>query len=40
MLEVEAYPIWAIPIGGEVKRDGSSSSAQQNLNDKNTIKRL
>lgn len=40
MLEVEAYPIWAIPVGKREKKDAGSSKAQQNLNDKNTKKRL
>lgn len=39
MLEVEAYPIWVVPVG-RGKRKGSSTKAQQNLNDKNTIKRV
>ncbi|MGN4127990.1 hypothetical protein ACMGD3_23750 [Lysinibacillus sphaericus] len=40
MLEVEAYPIWAIPEGKRGKKGSNSSKAQQNLNDKNTIKRV
>ena len=40
MLEVEAYPIWAIPQGKRAKKEESSRKAQQNLNDKNTKKRL
>lgn len=40
MLEVEAYPIWAIPSGKREKKQSSSRKAQQNLNDKNTKKRL
>ena len=40
MLEVEAYPIWDIPGGRRGRRGKGSSTAQQNLNDKNTKKRL
>ncbi|MFF5993679.1 hypothetical protein AAGS61_02840 [Lysinibacillus sp. KU-BSD001] len=40
MLEIEAYPLWAVPIGKRGKRGKGSSIAQQNLNDKNTIKRV
>ncbi|WP_158212495.1 hypothetical protein, partial [Lysinibacillus odysseyi] len=41
MLEVEAYPLMAMPTGGKRgKRRKESSTAQQNLNDKNTIKRV
>lgn len=40
MLEVEAYPIWDIPGGRRGRRGKGSSKAQQNLNDKNTKKRL
>lgn len=39
MLEVEAYPIWNIP-GRRGKKSKGSSIAQQNLNDRNTIKRV
>lgn len=39
-LEVEAYPIWTLPSGRRGKKGKSSSNAQQNLNDKNTKKRL
>lgn len=39
MLEVESYPIWSIPMGRR-KKKGSSSKAQQRLNDRNTIKHV
>lgn len=40
MLEVEAYPLWDIPGRRGKRKRGGSSIAQQNLNDKNTRKRV
>lgn len=40
MLEVEAYPIWATSGKRGKRSKGNSTEAQQNLNDKNTKKRL
>ncbi|MEK5069784.1 rolling circle replication-associated protein [Sporosarcina sp. FSL K6-1508] len=40
MLEVEAYPFWNIPRGQRKKIGNESSTAQQNLNDKNTKKHV
>lgn len=40
MLEVEAYPLFDAPTGKRGKRKNSSTTAQQNLNNKNTKKRI